>query len=56
MATSRGPELAPSGAKTELQETANELRSVPPQDSPLAFCSVKPSIVASVTTGKVSLS
>ncbi len=38
IATSRcAPTLAPSGANTELQETANAFSSVPPQASPLAF-------------------
>ena len=41
VATSRlAPSLAPRGANTELHDTANELMSVPPQSSPLAFCSV----------------
>ena len=34
------PSLAPSGANTELQETANALRKLPPQTSPPALCSV----------------
>ena len=34
------PTLTPSGANTELHETANALSSVPPQSSPPAFCSV----------------
>src|SRR5581483_7400378 len=34
------PSLAPRGANTELQDTANALKKVPPHASPLAFCSV----------------
>ena len=46
MLTSRfAPSLAPSGAKTELQESAKDCRSEPPQDSPWAFWSSTPSIV-----------
>ena len=37
-----------------MQECANELRSEPPQDSPLAFWSSTPSIVAAVWTGNVA--
>ena len=48
------PSWAPSGAKTELQECAKELRSEPPHDSPLAFWSSTPSIVAAVWTGNVA--
>ena len=41
IATSRAPpSLAPSGANTELHETANAFRKVPPQTSPFAFWSV----------------
>ncbi len=41
VATSRlPPSLTPSGANTELHDTAKELMRVPPQDSPLAFCRV----------------
>ena len=41
MATSRlPPSLAPSGANTELHDTANAFSSVPPQASPLALCRV----------------
>ena len=41
VATSRlAPSLTPSGANTELHDTANALSSVPPQSSPPAFCSV----------------
>ena len=44
-ATSRfAPSSAPSGAKTELHECAKLLRSVPPQNSPLAFWISTPSI------------
>ena len=50
------PSRTPSGANTELQETAKELMSVPPHASPLAFCKAKPSIVASVAIVKVSFS
>ncbi len=45
--------MAPSGAKTELQECAKEIRSEPPQDSPLAFWISTPSIVAAFWTGNV---
>ena len=39
--TSRAaPTLTPSGANTELHETANAFRNVPPHASPLAFWSV----------------
>ena len=48
------PSLAPSGAKTELQESAKDCRSVPPQDSPWAFWSSTPSIVAAVWTGNLA--
>ena len=34
------PTFAPSGANTELHDTANEFSSVPPQSSPLALWSV----------------
>ena len=47
----RAPSLAPSGAKTELQEWMNELVSVPPHDSPPALRSVTPDRVAAVRTG-----
>ena len=51
-ATSRSaPSFAPSGAKTELQECANELASEPPHASPLAFSSSTPSSVVEVSTG-----
>src|SRR6201999_3690920 len=47
VATSRlAPSLAPRGANTELHDTAKALISVPPQSSPLAFCSGYPSGVA----------
>src|SRR3954454_15927292 len=49
------PSLAPSGAKTELHDSAKDSASVPPHDSPLAFCSSTPSSVAAVLTGNVSL-
>ena len=43
IATSRlAPSLAPSGAKTLLQETANAFSSVPPHTSPLAFWRLNP--------------
>ena len=57
MSTSlRPPSFTPSGANTELHDTAKALRKVPPHASPPAFWSLKPSIVASVMIGKVSLS
>ena len=38
VATSRAPpSFAPSGANTELHETANAFSRVPPHASPLAF-------------------
>ena len=48
----RAPTLAPSGAKTELHDSANDSTSVPPHDSPLAFCSRTPDRWVSVWTGK----
>ena len=45
------PSFTPSGAKTELQDSANDATSVPPHASPLAFSTGTPSIVASVWTG-----
>ena len=48
------PSSAPSGANTELQESANACRSVPPHASPCALASSTPSSVAEVCTGKVS--
>jgi hypothetical protein len=51
-ATSRSaPSFAPSGAKTELHECANDVSRLPPQDSPCAFWSSTPSSVAAVWTG-----
>ena len=50
----RAPSRAPSGAKTELHDSANAASSVPPQASPLAFCNATPSSVASVWIGKLS--
>src|SRR5450755_3081901 len=47
--------LTPSGAKTELHDTAKAFTSVPPHASPLAFCMVKPLIVVWVWIGKVVL-
>src|SRR2546423_12634313 len=50
--TSRfAPTFTPSGAKTELHESANAFEKVPPHDSPLAFERVTPSITACVSTG-----
>src|SRR3954447_25125634 len=49
----RAPTFAPSGANTELQESANELLSEPPHASPWAFWSFTPSSVVSVWTGKL---
>ena len=40
------PTLTPSGANTELHECANEFRKVPPQNSPFAFSSSTPSMIA----------
>ena len=45
------PSLAPSGAKTELQETVNACMSEPPHDSSLALRSLTPDSVANVRTG-----
>jgi hypothetical protein len=53
--TSRSaPSSAPSGAKTELHECANEFSRVPPQASPWEFLISTPSIVVKVSTGNVS--
>ena len=49
------PKTLGKDAKTLLQECANELRSEPPQYSPLAFWMSTPSIVARSVTSKVSL-
>src|SRR3954452_2693436 len=49
----RAPSLAPSGAKTELHETAKAWSSVPPQTSPLAFFSATPERIASLANGYV---
>src|SRR3954466_748384 len=49
------PSLAPSGAKTLLQEFANEVRRLPPQDSPLAFSISTPSIFVAFSYGNTSL-
>src|SRR5205807_1129405 len=38
------PTFTPSGAKTELHDCTNASSSVPPHDSPSAFCSVTPSM------------
>ena len=40
------PTFAPSGANTELHDTANASSSVPPHSSPLALLSLTPSSVA----------
>ena len=45
------PTLAPSGAKTELQESAKDCARLPPQDSLLALASLTPESVADVWTG-----
>ena len=47
----RAPSLAPSGAKTELHDSANDCWSVPPHASPPALRSVTPESVAPVCTG-----
>src|SRR6185437_7021464 len=47
----RAPSLAPSGAKTELQECANDVASEPPHDSLLALASRTPDSTAPVCTG-----
>ena len=45
--TSAGaPTFRPSGANTELHEWAKELRKLPPQNSPFAFSSSTPSMIA----------
>ena len=50
--TSAGaPTFRPSGANTELHECAKELRKLPPQNSPLAFSSSTPSMIAWLSTG-----
>ena len=54
MATSRwAPTFTPSGANTELHETANAFSSVPPHASPPALRSVYPPTLAAVAIGKV---
>ena len=56
VSTSRfAPSSAPIGANTELQESANDCRSDPPQASPWAFWSLTPSSVVSVCTGNFSV-
>src|SRR3954468_4022778 len=45
------PTLAPSGAKTELQESAKDCARLPPQDSLEALASRTPDSVAPVRTG-----
>ena len=45
------PTLAPSGAKTELQESAKDRARLPPQDSLEALASRTPESVAAVRTG-----
>ena len=47
----RAPSRAPSGAKTELQEWANEVASEPPHASSLALRRRTPDSVAAVCTG-----
>ena len=49
--SSGAPILSPSGANTELHECANELRKLPPQNSPLAFSSSTPSMIACDSMG-----
>ena len=54
VATSRAaPSFTPSGANTELHDTANASTRVPPHSSPLALCSSTPSSVASVASANV---
>src|SRR5258707_6261092 len=54
VATRRGaPSLTPSGANTELHETAKASASEPPHSSPLALLSLTPSSVAYVAYGNV---
>src|SRR3954451_21811607 len=51
-ATSRlPPSFTPSGAKTELHDSAKLFANEPPHDSPLAFWRSTPSITACVSTG-----
>src|SRR5215216_3456483 len=45
------PSLTPSGAKTELHEWAKLVVKLPPHDSPFAFSSGTPSMIARVSTG-----
>ena len=45
------PTFTPSGAKTELHDCTNASSSVPPHDSPSAFCNVTPSRTVWVATG-----
>ena len=45
------PSSTPSGANTELHEWAKLLRKLPPQNSPPAFSSSTPSMIAALSTG-----
>ena len=47
------PSLAPSGAKTELHEFANDAARLPPHDSLLALARRTPESVADVCAGKL---
>ncbi len=56
VATSRAaPTFTPSGANTELHDTANASARLPPHDSPLAFSSFTPSSVVKVAYGNMLL-
>src|SRR3954462_5008244 len=47
------PTFTPSGANTELHDSAKDWANVPPHDSPFAFERLTPSITACVSTGNV---
>lgn len=49
------PSLAPSGAKTELHDFANDTVSEPPQAEPNEFSSFTPLSVAAVSTGNCAV-
>src|SRR3954447_25141113 len=52
VSTSRlAPTFTPSGAKTELHDSAKLFANEPPHDSPFAFSRPTPSMVAFVSTG-----
>ena len=48
------PTFTPSGANTELHDSAKLSWKLPPQNSPLAFSSSTPSMMAALSTGNSS--